>query len=764
MKNSRTLALVFVTASVLSLACDPGANGLPGPPGPAGPAGPTGPAGPPSDIDTGTSVEACIGCHGPGSAVPVVDITDPGDAHHVDTDPLGPETLSGYRQLNVEITLVDVTGSRVVIEFTATDEFGGTVTDLFAADGRFSIARLKPGASFGDSNFWDSLITRNQTGAPGTPGAGVVAKQANTEAFTASGGSFQYLGGGNYRYTSAFNPTTAPIVGGATYRVAIQLSAGDLPAGNGWCDFDANLAVANDCTSPVSATRDIVETVTCNGCHGVTSDTKLALHGGGRTDVEYCVTCHNPGSTDPDSGNTVDMKVMIHKIHYGSSLTDTPYVIYGFGGTPFDYSHVTFTKDIDDCTTCHAGAGADVANWNTVPTREACGSCHDDVDFATGANHGQGGIQTSNLLCTNCHPASGPQTPALRPVATVHRGVARAAEGDLYAGGSNGFAIESVAKGSGTRQVVVRYSVTKQGVGKMNLATRPEWTAPAGASRLALIFAWDTLDYTNVGTTSTPASAVSVNALAVGSAVTDNLDGTYTAVVSLPSGAANTVTVGLEGHPAADLDGDGTFGDRIAVRNDFAYVDINGGRSTTIPRRDVVDVNLCNQCHDSAGQGISLHGNNRTGEIQVCATCHNANNTDIARRPAPPAMTADGKKEETIDLKHMIHRIHRGAELENGIVLYGFSGPVDFSHVEFIGNSMNCETCHIAGSDVYGLEQAWLTLPTTIDTGADRADPDDDLNISPTASVCASCHDDAVATDHMKLHGASFKALDEDVL
>jgi hypothetical protein len=38
------------------------------------------------------------------------------------------------------------------------------------------------------------------------------------------------------------------------------------------------------------------------------------------------------------------------------------------------------------------------------------------------------------------------------------------------------------------------------------------------------------------------------------------------------------------------------------------------------------------------------------------------------------------------------------------------------------------------------------------------------LNISPTAAVCSSCHDDTVATDHMKLNGASFKALDDDIL
>jgi hypothetical protein len=54
-------------------------------------------------------------------------------------------------------------------------------------------------------------------------------------------------------------------------------------------------------------------------------------------------------------------------------------------------------------------------------------------------------------------------------------------------------------------------------------------------------------------------------------------------------------------------------------------------------------------------------------------------------------------------------------------------------------------------------------LGTTINTGADLADPMDDLNISPTASVCSSCHDDAIAKDHMIRNGASFIALDEDI-
>jgi len=57
------------------------------------------------------------------------------------------------------------------------------------------------------------------------------------------------------------------------------------------------------------------------------------------------------------TGNTVDMKVMVHKIHYGPNLPSVkagkPYQIIGFGQSVADYSDVTFPQDIRNCTTCH---------------------------------------------------------------------------------------------------------------------------------------------------------------------------------------------------------------------------------------------------------------------------------------------------------------------------------------------------------------------------------------------------------------------------
>jgi OmcA/MtrC family decaheme c-type cytochrome len=760
-----TLVLFALLGGLGALGCaDDGDDGAPGAKGEKGDQGDPGDPG--GDLDPVVALEACVGCHSPGTVKPVGDITDMMDVHYVDTDPDGPLTDSGYRQLNVAITAVDVSRTvdpdSVIIDFEVTDENGADVTDLFASDGRFTIARLNPGVDPGDADFWLSFITR-------TEGASV---QANSERF--SSGTFQANTpvAGSYRYTSSYDPATAPagvnpIAGGDALRVAIQLSAGDLPAGNGWCDFDANLGAANNNCNSASRTRDIVQTATCNGCHGVTSDTKLAIHGGGRTDVEYCVTCHNPGTTDDETGNVLEMPILIHKIHYGAEL-ENGYQVSGFGNNLHDYSHVEFTKDIDDCTNCHTGGGADEDNWSTVPTMNACGSCHDDVNFATGENHpSPGGVQTSNAACTACHPQGNPGDPHPPPggfgwpVETMHTGVARRAEGSLYSG-ADGFSIDSATFDASSDELTVNYSVSRDGMSAV-LDADDEWTAGGGASRLALTVGWDTEDYTNENSgSSSPAQPISINALDVGGAVSDLGGGAYQAVVDLPSSATNgSVAVGLEGHPAADLDLDGTFSDRIAVKNDVLYVDAAQGRSMgAVPRRAVVDIDKCNQCHDSAGNGLSLHGNNRTGTDEVCVVCHNGDATDIGRRPPPP--TADGKLEEAVHFRRMIHQIHSGAELEEGVIIYGFGGSVhDFSHVEFIGNRMNCETCHLPGT--YSAEDALLGVPTTIDTGADVADSEDDLNISHTAAVCSSCHDGTAATDHMKLNGASFHALDADI-
>ena len=133
--------------------------------------------------------------------------------------------------------------------------------------------------------------------------------------------------------------------------------------------------------------------------------------------------CHNPGTSDPTSANTLDMKVMIHKIHTGNSLPSIQtagapntiptlgigYWIVGYGDSLSNFNTVVFPKDTRNCATCHAQSHANLAqaaNYSSVPTMEACGSCHDNVNFAAGANHGPG-IAANDTQCTTCHgPAS----------------------------------------------------------------------------------------------------------------------------------------------------------------------------------------------------------------------------------------------------------------------------------------------------------------------------------------------------------------------
>ena len=639
--------------------------------------------------------------------------------HAVDLDPDGPETASGYRRLDATLTAVDVSGTSVVIEFQVDDESGAGVANLLASDGRFAIDRLDPAVD-GDPSEWVGI------------------GDESTERF--SSGLFENLGGGAYRYRSAYDPT-GRVTAGDTLRVAIQLSADDLPAENAWCDFDATLAGPSDCVSGTTLTRDIVQTTDCNACHGPTNETKLSFHGAGRTDVEYCVVCHNP------SGNT-DMTLLIHKVHAGAALSQ------GFG----DYSHVNFTRDLDDCSSCHTGAGADVDNWKSQPNRTACGSCHDDVNFDTGQNHGAGGVQTSNLYCSGCHPPDGTVTGARLPVATVHRGAARTAEAAAYRGPGDGYTIESLDYDPGADTVRVVYSVVRNG-SRMDLVADPEW---ANGGSLSIRVGWNTAEYTNAGSGSTPAQPLQIDARDVGGAVDALGSNQYEAIFTPPEGASDTITVHLEGRPVADLLGDGSYDDRIPVASRLASVNVEGGRAQTEPRREVVDPALCQKCHDSGGAGIAFHGTNRVGDVDVCAVCHNPDATDIGSRPADPASTPDGKREEAIDWKRIVHQIHAGRTLEEGLVLYGFGNtPHDFGDVGFIGNLENCETCHVAGS--YSTEAAYAASPTTIDTGDDEADASDDRNVSPTASVCSSCHDDSAARAHMIVFGASFDALDADI-
>src|ERR1039457_328466 len=225
------------------------------------------------------------------------------------------------------------------------------------------------------------------------------------------------LGNGQYTYTFTAK-APAGFEAAATTTVAVDGNR-DLTAFNLGISYAGATFNFVPNGAAVTVTRDVIRTASCNTCHD-----QLAFHGGSRRGIELCVLCHTPQTVDPDTGNTVDLKVLAHKIHMGSQLQSVlgytsgtttvppaPYEIIGYMNSVNNFSTVIDPANPQRCEVCHSQTtGAVQAKvFMTEPTRAACGACHDDVNFATGANH-PGGFQTDDTQCANCHIPKG-ETP-----------------------------------------------------------------------------------------------------------------------------------------------------------------------------------------------------------------------------------------------------------------------------------------------------------------------------------------------------------------
>lgn len=701
--RSRVPLIALMALAAFGIAGCEGDDGSTGPAGPAGPQGPAGPAGPPGSDGTAPSL---------------------------------PITSDQYRSIIPTITKVTVpTTGQPVVEFKVLDELNRPLSGLAPANTRFVITRLAPGAN-GASSAWQGY-----TRATVNPGAGALPgaqpqNQSTTE--TATAGVFADLGGGNYSYTFKTNITTVaglPYDAALSHRVGIEIrnypQANSLRMSNSPFTFRPSTGEAL-----AQSGREIVDNDTCNACHD-----NLSFHGGPRTDVQYCVTCHDPYTRDPETGNSVDMKVLIHKIHAGAHLANG-YTIVGHGGTVYDFSHIEFPQDLRNCQTCHEESDADTpeaSNWRLTVNSGACGTCHDDVDFTTGANHATG-ISATDADCATCH---GPNTTFnLRPD-DVH------VVPLLLASQKFQFEILDVTNTGPGQLTSVKFRVVDptNGNAPYNIHTDAPFVQCAGGkSRLGIDIAWSTSDYTNVGSGMNPAQPIQLNPLAgcpPGASV-NNGDGSFTvtSTVPIPATATGSLGIGIEGHPALDADGNGTI-DSIPVSNAHAFKAITG---SVVARRDLVDIAKCNDCHKQ----LTIHGGNRTDNEQVCVMCHNPNVTDVNRRVAGSACDLTlGLDDESVDMKYMVHAIHAG---NTGVCGYGNSA-IPFFEVVYPGHLNNCEGCHKANT--YFPVDATKVLATTFDAG-NPATLADDRAVSPNSTVCSACHTGSSARAHMELNGGSF--------
>ena len=642
----------------------------------------------------------------------------------------------------------------MTVNFELSDD-GAPLAGVEANNIRFSVAKLIPASS---PSSWQSYINTTETkeaGDPGTTPDGNTETQATAERASTEGGFFTDNGDGTYSYKLSINfrdvtdpETDDPIAyePSLTHRVAMQVSDN---VSNASYDF----VPGNPNATP--ATRSIVSNASCSECHE-----RLGLHGGDRVSVDYCVTCHNPGTVDANSGNTVDFTVMVHKIHAAAD-----YIIWGFGGSKHDYSEVLYPQDVENCLKCHNGndpATPDGDNWKNVPSEAACSSCHPAP--ANVLNFTPDQIEAAHVTSN-----STPNNPDLPP------------------GVPNMVYVLESATVDGNNQAVIRFEILRDGVPLDLLNLPADLTAASNRPSFILAYAQaqdgitEPAEYNNRGLSDAQPQSVSLDSVNL----VGNGDGTFTATTTVdefPTGpfpaGATLRAVGLQGYFQVDTDGDGTAD--YPLHTPSAVVAVSGDEK----RREVVDNDKCASCHE----WFEGHGGNRVFDMNICVFCHVPNLSSSGRTVAAPGgnltdpppdgagLSADALTypEATNNFKDMIHGIH-GGEVRSTDYEFVRGGSrsnyYNFSEVVFPQNVSNCLACHKPGTFTPPLVDNTL-LTTNRTTGvSDGQDAtvadvstardnlhlpnDTDFVITPTAAACFACHDGEEVKAHMEGNGAA---------
>jgi OmcA/MtrC family decaheme c-type cytochrome len=559
------------------------------------------------------------------------------------------------------------------------------------------------------------------------------------QATTDSGGTYTKVGDGEYVYTFAKKlPTDYEKSSTHTMGVYGSRNITEFDLGTQYASTTFNFVPDG---SKVTVTRDVVKTSSCNKCHD-----QLSFHGGSRRGVELCVMCHTPQTTDSGSGNTLDMKVFVHKLHNGKHLPSVAaggkYFIVGFNNAVSDWSEVEFPTNgggssfagVLKCESCHeqnTGAAQTKALY-TNPSRAACGSCHDDVNFATGKNH-VNLPQSDDRLCSQCHiPSTGQEFDAsIMGAHTVP------IESSQLAG-----LVVNIAKvdnGTAGKKPTVTFTMKdKSGKG----------LSFAQVSRVSLVLAGPTNDYgyVNFGSDVTTKGYVAETPTAANTACSNDGTCSYTFTHAIPADAWGTYSIGIESRTSGVINA-GTLKEatvQYGADNKVFNFSVDGSKVTS--RRTVVALKSCNNCHAR----LSLHGENRN-QIEQCVLCHNPSMDDSPVRsttkdPALAALPPLG-----VNFAYMIHNIHTGeglTEQKRNYIVIGNGGSVnDFSDIGFpamtptgtVGDLTNCSMCHVGNSYMLPLQQKLNQV----------SNPQGPMTtMGPATGACTGCHGTPSAVSH----------------
>ncbi len=616
--------------------------------------------------------------------------------------------------LNVQVSSVVIPDDlKPVVMFTATDNKGNLIARSEIADVRFMLDYLTPGQN-GSTNRYSSYTTAIED-PDGVPSSGDEATQATYDSARLNGLSQNPDGVMVYKFAKAipagYNRSLTHQLGGQMTRNYVV--NGEVYPANPIFTFRPDGAA-------VTEVREIVDTATCNECH-----TRLGLHGGNRREIQLCILCHSPQTTDGNSGNTVDMPVMIHKIHMGEGLPSVqdghPYQIYGHRNSLHDYSTVVFPQDIRNCTVCHTAdeKASQASFYLTTPTQAGCGSCHDRTWFGNPLatpegyeNHPLDFLQIDDSQCQTCHPATG----GISPVREAHLTPVQRPE-------APGLELEITGVTANPDDGTLAVAFTaKYGNGTpiTDILNDP------ALQRCGFVVAWPASDYQNSMTEGIRNRTAGTMPGALDSPTSDTGAYTYTFDAKLPTGTSDTFGVAMTGRVAFTVDGEEH--EQGVKANSLTFFTNDGDKSAPVPRRVPVEQERCNKCHAD----LRFHGESRAG-VDLCVMCHrpNASVTELDSTPEDP----EDDSTFTINLKDMLHRFHTGENLESPY-------PIgDAEDVRFSGQRWKCDICHVPGMETVPL--AAEALPTVVGDGETVFDV-----IQPTRAACNSCHDGLLPTLH----------------
>ena len=620
--------------------------------------------------------------------------------------------LAGNPGIKAKITGVTIpTHRKPVVTFEIADSKGQPL-DLSAIDEesiRFAIATLTAEAS-GESRYHNYILKR-VTGKEYVY-KGEVRNPALAEALQPDfddGGVVTRIKAGVFTY--AFK-TALP----ANYdRTATHVVGGELTREKG--KYVANPVFEFvPSGGKVRVQRAVVVTATCNNCHD-----PLKYHGGTRRAVGYCALCHTSQLTDPESGENLEFKVFVHKIHRGKLLPSVkggkPYFMVGPEQQVADYTNLRYTqvvmsdgvaKDLRNCKACHAGARGE--NWKQSPSEAACTSCHDNVDLKTGKNHLAG--PQAEGTCTGCHLPEGPEFGPSIAGAHTYPGWSTQLPGIVF----------DILKVEGTQpgqNPTVTFSVKNK---------KGEGLNAAQMDNLRLVVAWPTTDY-----------QIAVEEDVRKAEAQGNGVYTHTFKYVIPTEAAGSGAIGMQGYKLTALkkpNGSVIKDVRDVGYNIVKYFPITDKEA--IPRRKAVKIENCKACHAM----LATHGEARRN-AEFCVLCHNPSHTDEEKRkavngPMPP---------ENVHYKRLIHRIHTGINAGEPFIVYGGPpakpGPVDLSAIRFPGDRRNCVKCHVPGANEPPLPAGLLPSLIPQADGTIKA-------IQPITSACIACHTKETAKAHVE--------------